>query len=200
MIFSIDSATIVLGAHDVTDVNEVGQVRYQSTEFIIHAEWQPEVIRNDIAMIRTPEAIVYTSVIQPVRLPNLRQTETTFANQLGTVSGWGRFSDDLPNISPVLRTVSAPIMTNAACNIRFLGLIQPTNICTSGNDGLGSCQGDSGGPLTVVDADGATTQTGVVSFGLALGCERGWPSVYVRVSQYLIWIGSNSDVIIREDW
>lgn len=188
-----------MGAHFI-NVDEESQIRYQSIDFVIHAEWQPEVIRNDIALIRTPEAIEYTSVIQPVRLPNLRQTDTTFANQLGTVSGWGRFSDELPNSSPVLRRVAVPIMTNAACNIRFLGLIQPTNICTNGNNGLGSCNGDSGGPLTITDSDGATTQTGVVSFGLALGCERGWPSVYVRVSQYLIWIGSNSDVIIREDF
>lgn len=170
------------------------------SNFIIHEEWTPELIRNDVAMIRLPEAIEFSDIIQPVRLPNLRQADATFANELGTITGWGRFSDELPQISPILRTVDAPIMTNAACNVRFFGIIQPSNICTNGNGGVGACSGDSGGPLTVTDADGVTTQTGVVSFGLALGCERGWPSAFARTSSYLLWIGANSDVIIREDW
>lgn len=149
-------------------------------------------------MIRLPEAIQFTANIQPVRLPSLRQVDTTFANEMGTISGWGRFSDDLPQIAPLLRTVNAPVMTNAACNIRFLGIIQPTNICTNGNGGVGACSGDSGGPLTVIDSDGLITQTGVVSFGLGLGCEIGWPSAFARTSSYLLWIAAYSDVIIQE--
>lgn len=43
-----------------------------------------------------------------------------------------------------------------------------------------ACSGDSGGPLTI-QRRGGSMQIGVVSFGLALGCERAWPSVFVRV-------------------
>ena len=61
-------------------------------------------------------------------------------------------------------------MTQAACILRFPGVIQPTNICLSGVNNGGACQGDSGGPLTTIVA-GNHVHIGIVSFGLALGCE-----------------------------
>ena len=50
-------------------------------------------------------------------------------------------------------------------------------------------QGDSGGPL-VFAIDGVVRLVGVVSFGHAAGCEKGWPAVYSRVTSYLSWIAS----------
>ena len=56
-------------------------------------------------------------------------------------------------------------------------------------------EGDSGGPLTI-DIHGARTQVGVVSFGSAKGCEKGFPGVFARVTHFLKWIQQNSDVEI----
>lgn len=60
----------------------------------------------------------------------------------------------------------------------------------TGTNGRGACSGDSGGPLTV-QRGGESLQIGVVSFGLALGCELNWPSVFARVTFYHSWLQSN---------
>ena len=60
------------------------------------------------------------------------------------------------------------------------------------------CSGDFGGPVTIQDADQRTTQIGVSSFINPLGCTRGFPGGFTRVSVYLEWIGANSDVVIRD--
>lgn len=150
------------------------------------------MIRNDIAVIKLEAPIVFSDIIKPIRLPRNWQAGLTFETQLGTVSGWGRFSDAVSAISPTLQYVEVPVISNFACSIRFPGVIQPSNVCTSGANGRSPCSGDSGGPLTIVDSDGELTQIGVVSFGLALGCERGWPGAFVRVTFYLDWLTANT--------
>jgi len=54
-------------------------------------------------------------------------------------------------------------------------------------------QGDSGGALAV-QVSGVWTQIGVVSFGAAAGCQRGFPVGFARVSSFLTWICNNSGV------
>lgn len=50
-----------------------------------------------------------------------------------------------------------------------------------------SLQGDSGGPLVL---DDKSTVVGIVSEGIGLGCESGWPDLYTKVSYYLDFINS----------
>ncbi|XP_053689216.1 brachyurin-like [Sabethes cyaneus] len=190
--------TVILGAQDRTDAAEAGQVRipFVQSGIYYHQEWTPELIRNDIATVRMQSPVTFSDRIQPVTLPTWSDVENDFSGITGTVSGFGRFSDDIPEASNILRYVDNPIQTNTACNIRFLGLIQPENICLSGDNGRGACSGDSGGPLTI-SRGGDTVQVGVVSFGLALGCERNWPSAFARTTSFLQWIQAHSDVIIQ---
>lgn len=54
--------------------------------------------------------------------------------------------------------------------------------------------------MSIIEADGRTTQIGVVSFGLGLGCELNWPSVYLRVTSFVDWIDTNTDGTINENW
>ncbi len=49
--------------------------------------------------------------------------------------------------------------------------------------------GDSGGPLTT-KIDGKDVLIGVTSFGARVGCKRGYPARYSRVSYFLDWIDS----------
>ncbi|XP_055627320.1 brachyurin-like [Toxorhynchites rutilus septentrionalis] len=181
--------TIVMGAHNLTDSSEPSQVRIRFTreEICVHPDWNMNLLRNDVAIIRLKNNIQFTDRIQKINLPP--PTTESFAGQTGTVSGFGVFSDAERVASEVPRFVSNPVMANPACNIRFFGVIQPEHICKSGAGGRGACSGDSGGPMTTT-YNGRHVQIGVVSFGLALGCERGWPSVYARTSSYLNWIDS----------
>ncbi|KAI4466672.1 chymotrypsin-related [Holotrichia oblita] len=186
----VTSAQVILGAHRFNE-NEDGQVRLQATKFHIHSGWNSLILINDIATIELDEEVELTDKIQLVKLPSRSDASNTFANEAGRVSGWGKDSDQASAVSPVLREVDVNIITKLFCNIRYLGVIQDSHVCSSGIGGIGSCSGDSGGPLVVGD-----TQVGVVSFGLGLGCEIGWPSVYSRVTYFLDWIAANSDVVI----
>ena len=64
-------------------------------------------------------------------------------------------------------------------------------LCAQGivtDDGVfpGSCKGDSGGPLTLHDDMGKQTLIGVVVGGI--GCGKGVPGWYSKVSHYYPWI------------
>lgn len=48
-------------------------------------------------------------------------------------------------------------------------------------------QGDSGGPL-IITTDEKPIIVGIVSFGRSIGCEKGYPAVFTRVTSYLKWI------------
>ena len=50
----------------------------------------------------------------------------------------------------------------------------------------GSCKGDGGGPLTVQDKDDKKTLVGIVSGGI--GCGKGIPGWYTKVSFFYPWI------------
>ena len=64
-----------------------------------------------------------------------------FANAAATVSGWGRFDDNIQASSDVLRFYRGTILPQANCALRFPGVIQASNICLSGLNNGGACQG-----------------------------------------------------------
>ncbi|XP_063230510.1 transmembrane protease serine 9-like [Bacillus rossius redtenbacheri] len=192
----VGAVTVILGAHNV-QTTEASQVRLTTSTVHIHPQWSRANLKNDVAVIKLPRKIAYNTYIQPIRLPAKSEASKTFVNVEATASGWGRNADSAQSISPELRYMTQPVLANSRCNVRFLGAIDANHICTSGKGGIGTCQGDSGGPLVVTDTDHAKTQVGVVSFGLALGCEVGWPAAYARVTSYLTWIGSTTGIAIR---
>ncbi|XP_049540859.1 chymotrypsin BI-like [Anopheles darlingi] len=114
---------------------------------------------------------------------------------LTAAHGFGRTSDASTAVSPVVMFTSNPVMTEADCIAQWNNvLIEPQNVCMSGEGGRSACNGDSGGPLAVQDG-GASLQIGIVSFGSAGGCAIGMPSVYARVSHFLAWIEETSDFV-----
>ncbi|KRT82698.1 Trypsin [Oryctes borbonicus] len=182
---------VILGAHRVQDMFESTQVRMFTTRFTRHPGWNSANLLNDIAIIELPEPAPLSLAIQVIGLPRYQDVTDSFAGRSARLSGWGLDSDSATAISPVLREVFVDVMSNWLCSIQFLGLVQNTHICTSGSGGRGPCNGDSGGPLVV-----GNMQIGIVSFGLALGCEIGWPSVLTRTTHFLDWIAANSDATI----
>jgi len=93
----------------------------------------------------------------------------------------------------VLQYAVVPIMNNSGCSPWYFGLVASTNICIKTTGGISTCNGDSGGPL--IHNDGSNTLIGLTSFGIALGCERGWPGVFTRVTSYLDWIEAKTGVV-----
>ncbi|XP_055601436.1 transmembrane protease serine 9-like [Uranotaenia lowii] len=189
---------VILGAHNRV-INEPTQQRIDFGSFTIHESYIATFLRNDIATIRLATPATFTPQVQPINLPALSEQSRTFAGMVGWASGFGRTSDDNQFASNVVYYTTNPIMTNADC-VAIWGsslLIGAQNICLSAEGGRSVCNGDSGGPLAVREAIGSV-QVGIASFVHANGCASGHPSGFVRVTHFLNWIATNSDVVLRQ--
>lgn len=193
-----DKVTVFLGAHNIKE-NEKSQIRIEvpKQNLIVHEQWDSKTLTNDIALIKLPNPIQFNENIKPVNLPRRREQQKNFVNENVLASGWGKDSDQAQSVSPVLRSVEAPVISKQSCNIRYFGVIKDSHICISGNGGKSTCNGDSGGPLVFTEKDGSKTLLGATSFGIALGCEKNWPAVFTRVTSYLDWISGKTGIKIR---
>jgi len=186
---------IIAGAHNIRNFEPNQQsitVSRDAGEIVVHERYDPSAINNDIALYRLPRPFTLNQWVTVLRLPALSDNRR-WAEEFATVSGWGRASDRETAISDYLRAVTVEVKSNLACNTWWVGLIGSSKVCCKGSDRKSACNGDSGGPLVVTDTDGELLQLGLVSFGLAAGCELGFPHVYTRVSSYVDWIAANSD-------
>ncbi|CAH1112363.1 unnamed protein product [Psylliodes chrysocephalus] len=173
---------VILGAHFINSRTEKTQVRYNTSDVRIHPNWDLDRLQNDVALVYLPENVTLNENIQLVELPEVG-SNALYTGEEAIVTGWGKDSDDIDSLSPVLREVTIPVIDNEPCNTRYLGAIVDSHLCADGISGKSSCAGDTGGPLVF---DGV--QIGIVSFEIILGCEVGWPSVYARVTYYNDWI------------
>lgn len=92
------SLIAILGAHSPLILSEPTQQRLliPRSKIILHADWQAAGTANDIAVFELPTpAALSPGQIDPVRLPNRRPNQLTFAGQQGTISGWGQFTDSV---------------------------------------------------------------------------------------------------------
>uniref|UniRef100_A0A1A9WKQ0 Peptidase S1 domain-containing protein n=1 Tax=Glossina brevipalpis TaxID=37001 RepID=A0A1A9WKQ0_9MUSC len=160
----------------------------QVARTIIHPNYDPTRVVNDLALLRLDSPVPMTDKVRPVCLPYSNQN---FEGKTGIAAGWGLIKQGGVT-SNYLQEVSLPIITNQECrNTRYKNKIQDVMIC-AGNvkqGGKDACQGDSGGPLIV--NEGRYKLAGLVSFGF--GCAQpNAPGVYTRVSKFVDWIQTNT--------
>lgn len=190
--------TVLLGAHNVsmhTETDRLQQLIYRNS-IIMHEGYNATRFQNDIALLRLNTPVAETPYIQIIQLPRISQESESFANLVATVSGWGRTSDTSERLADTLRYVTVSVMENTGCASMFGEAVTTSSICSSGGNRVGPCGGDSGGPLVVTDG-GIRVQVGLVSFGVGFGCSLGWPTVYIRTSQFLDWVTDHSDTNVR---
>ncbi|KAL3270796.1 hypothetical protein HHI36_021319 [Cryptolaemus montrouzieri] len=183
---SVYSLEVILGAHNISK-KERTQLIIEPKNYTIHPDWNPELLINDIALIKLPKPVKIGLSKRTVRLP--KDDKKNYAGQKGIVSGWG-ITKYNQTISNVLEYAKSIILSNEECKKihPFDRVIQDTHLCLSGAGRISSCQGDSGGPLVVKGV-----QVGIVSFSMKK-CNTTTPSVFTRVSKYLKWIREISDL------
>ncbi|KPJ04506.1 Collagenase [Papilio xuthus] len=179
--------TIVLGSLRIFS----GGTRIDSSDVVVHPQWNFNDITNDIAMVKIT-AVNLNANIQPIALPTTSEARENFAGLSGIASGYGKTRDSQNSFPSTtsLYQVTLSVLTNAQCQQRFDMPLHSSHLCTDGVRGVGTCEGDSGGPLSVVWKN-RRTLIGIVSFGLGDGCQLGLPSVYTRVTAFLPWINTN---------
>lgn len=184
------------------------QMSYQR---IVHEQYNPSLLHNDVALVKLPVAPTMGPNIAPVALPPVNlgslagidleinrgrgiaglPTFSLISGEMVRASGFGRTSNR--GAPPdILYKVGLNAITNLRCRSAYNRmLIIPSTLCASYStrSGESTCQGDSGGPLTYTDANN-TYLVGVTSFVSSRGCDSGAPSGFARVTSFLGWIES----------
>eukprot|EP00095_Tigriopus_kingsejongensis_P011670 maker-scaffold59_size442576-snap-gene-2.11 protein:Tk11670 transcript:maker-scaffold59_size442576-snap-gene-2.11-mRNA-1 annotation:"hypothetical protein KGM_20486" len=184
-----------IGEYNVLDSSEAhGHLNRRITRVITHVNFDKFSYEYDIALLKMVNRVEFQPNIIPICLPDPDQD---LVGRTATVTGWGRRSE-YGNISPVLREVHLPIISNSKCmNLyRRSGQnewIPRIFVCAgTANGGEDSCEGDSGGPLAIKGRNGRYELAGVISWGIGCG-DRNRPGVYTRISEFKDWIVRNSN-------
>ncbi|XP_011185363.2 serine protease 1-like [Zeugodacus cucurbitae] len=185
----IQAVTVYLGATVRTSA-EI-QFTVSKSDIIIHEAWNSKKLKNDISLIKIP-AVSYSSRVQPVQLPSISNSYSTYVGETAIASGWGRISDSATAVTNELRYAYVPIVANSVCAKTYgTSSVTASNICISTDGGVSTCNGDSGGPLVAVSSN---VQIGLTSFGARAGCAKGYPAAFTRVTSYLDWIKANTGI------
>ncbi|XP_050427849.1 serine protease 1-like [Adelges cooleyi] len=176
-----------LSVHDRnTDISE----EYNAKRIIRHERYTKYggAPSHDIALIRLDtDGVKINNDVHPVCMP---EKGLSYANAVGTITGWGKTHRHYLDPTDVLREAQLYVLSNSECEPSFYGLITPNMVCAGLIDEGTTCNMDSGGPLTVVNGS-VHHLIGITSFGMS-GC-RPPPAVYTRVSEYLDWIKANTE-------
>ena len=183
-----------IGEYNILDDSEVhNHVDVRVRRVITHRQFDKFTYEYDIALIKLVSPVKFKPNIIPVCLP---ESNSDLVGKVGTVTGWGRRTE-YGQISPILREVNLPIISNQKCMSMYRRSgqnewIPKIFICAgTSNGGKDSCEGDSGGPLVVKSSNGRFRLAGIISWGIGCG-DRNRPGVYTRISEFKDWIVANT--------
>ncbi|TMW46059.1 hypothetical protein DOY81_008863 [Sarcophaga bullata] len=149
-------------------------VKVVKDAFIIHEGWNS----------KTPSATM--PKFNPFNA--ISSSYSTYVGDEVIASGWGRTSD-ASSVSSDLNFAVMEVITNTKCAKTYGYTITSSNLCVATPGGVSTCQGDSGGPLVL---ETTKVQVGIVSFGAADGCAKGYPAAFTRVTSFLPWIADKT--------
>jgi secreted trypsin-like serine protease len=181
------------GEYHVLNQNEAHpHIDRRVRKVVTHKQFDKFTYEYDIALLELHGSNVkYQPNIIPICLPD---SDNNLVGQRGWVTGWGRLSE-YGQISPVLREVNLPIISNSRCMQMYRNSgqnewIPDTFMCAgTSSGGSDSCEGDSGGPLVVQGKNGRYQLAGIISWGIGCG-DRNRPGVYTRISKFRSWINN----------
>ncbi|KAI9552842.1 hypothetical protein GHT06_020724 [Daphnia sinensis] len=185
---------IRLGEWDVNRETEFyPHIEKDVISVIIHPEYYPGNLYNDIAVIKFEGAIDfgYNPHIAPICIPQRYQD---FTGSRCWVSGWGKDAFETGGkYQNILKEVDLTVVANAECENKLrrtrLGYefkLDHGFLCAGGEEGKDACKGDGGGPL-VCESQGSWFLAGLVSWGVGCG-QYDTPGVYSKVSEYSDWV------------
>lgn len=160
-----------------TKQNDGNARRYKVAQFIIHENYTPSTITNDVGVVILTEDIDFSDdLVAALPLASSRPAD----NERVTSSGWGytSYPGSVPND---LQWMQMNVLSQNDCSAQT-GEIVTGKICTLESKGHGICSGDSGGPL--VNSKGELV--GITS--AAYLCALGKPDFFTDVYYFKDWI------------
>lgn len=189
-----------LGEWDVSRDDEFYPfVETNVRDILIHPEFQPSSLVNDIALLRLESPVDAQQMphVAPACLASQADLASASAGQRCWVAGWGKDAFGTSGaFQSVLRKVDLPVVGRQECEnaLRYqtkLGRffrLHASAICAGGERGKDACEGDGGAGLYCIDPEtGLTKVLGLVSWGIGCG-QRGVPGVYTNLAYLQAWI------------
>lgn len=175
--------TAYMGLHDQHKLD--GAQKRRLKRIIRHENYNPQMFDNDIALLELDRPLSFTSVVQPICLPEAAHDFPIGKNTW--ITGWGMVHED-GGLATVLQKAEVRIIRRRNCNDLLSGTVTTRMLCAGYlSGGIDACQGDSGGPMSSVEENGKVFLAGIVSWGD--GCARkNKPGVYTKVSKFREWI------------
>ncbi|CAH1992408.1 unnamed protein product [Acanthoscelides obtectus] len=170
----------------------------QAKEIIIHPQYHPGSLRNDIAILILEAPFRLSENVGIVCLP-FQGTEFEDIRNQGSdciATGWGKNAARHGKYQATLKKVSMPVLPRNDCTwkLREVRLgpffrLHKSFICAGGQANKDTCKGDGGSPLVcpIRERPGKYQQAGIVSWGLTCGLHA-TPGVYVNIALFRDWI------------
>lgn len=174
----------ILVGHQSLDLGRFSGDLIPINSILIHDEFRPIEMNDDIALLFTAYQLDYSDAIQSIQLPNWDILLTP--GSLAMFSGWGSTEFPPGQYSNELKEIEIYIIEQSICEATYTTLLMDGKMCAGVMEGgRGACAGDIGGPLVIND-----TLIGIFSWGI--GCALpSFPSVFVNVAYHLGWIEEN---------
>ncbi|XP_064121628.1 trypsin-1-like isoform X2 [Macrobrachium nipponense] len=181
-----ESLQIVAGEYSLQSPEGTEQ-RIDVAEIVVHEEFDPLTLANDIALLRLKSWLYYDRNVQPVALAFRGYSPHPLAK---CVLSWlGRDPRGRPDVGrPEVREAPRRLGLVLRRILRRIWLerLGSSTLC-AGYEGGGAdaCSQDDGGPL-VCEAGAHKYLVGIASFGIGCGRPR-QPGVYTEVSYFAQW-------------
>ncbi|XP_014227182.1 chymotrypsin-1-like [Trichogramma pretiosum] len=170
--------TIEVGSIKVGTGKQYGIKRMSHhKDFFLIMRPEPELVRNDIAMIHLNESVKFSKNVQAIAVPS--KPSKVKDGMFVITSGFGQSASYYDG---KLKYFYAKTVD---CESSFKNRTYFNNICTKFTKGYGVCYGDSGGPLVDIRKKVLLGITSTSAEECASGVE---PDVWVNVSYYLDFI------------
>ncbi|XP_063914165.1 brachyurin-like [Zophobas morio] len=176
--------TIYLGTNNIETPGSTS-VRLATDEYVLHPEFNPLTLENDIGLIKLRMPVERTDYILPIS--NLPSSNLPASAGALEAIGWGQTSDN-SELADELNWIPVTTVSNEECRITYGNQLTDGMVCIVGSFNEGACTGDTGSPLVQWIRGVYSTHVGISSFVSANGCESTDPSGYTRTYPYLSWI------------
>jgi len=173
-------------------------ISVHSTQFLPHPQYNANFNTNDIALIRLPQPLQFSTNIRSINLPTQTMAGDSFVDREVYVAGFGVTIPNGNIMSEELNFAHQLAISNADCLRDFASqFIQASTICSIGiNSTLQTpCFGDRGGAL-VSHIGGTWIQVGITSLFHPQGCTGNTAAGFTRITSFSQWISTNTGIPI----
>lgn len=191
------SATIKLGTTAYTANSSDPGYTYSSTYFIVHESYVSGKVADDIGLVRLTRSALFDNTVRPIKLAS--NDKQLYVARFATSCGWGITSQGNTSPSSQMKCADFLAIDNTECINTYGNIVLSSMLCARGLYSGSTCKGDSGGALVM---EPESVLAGIVSFGVADGCNLNYPNAFTRITSYLDWVythtGINSSYIYQE--